>query len=197
MMHRSVAQLGLFGSLEGFPEGFSYEQNILSLEEERTLVRAIAGLPLKPFEFQGFQGKRRVVSFGFHYDFNTRGLGSAEAIPEFMLPLRNKAAGFAEVLPEALQHILVSEYAPGAGIGWHRDRPEFGIIIGVSLVAPCHFRLRRKIAPTKWKRASLIAQPRSIYLMQGAARHEWQHSVPPVESLRYSITFRTLNKSRG
>jgi hypothetical protein len=112
LMDRSVAQLGLFGSLEGFPEGFSYEQNILSLEEERTLVRAIAGLPLKAFEFQGFQGKRRVVSFGWHYDFNTRGLGSAEAIPEFMLPLRKKAAGFAEVLPEALQHILVSEYAP-------------------------------------------------------------------------------------
>src|SRR6476659_6864370 len=84
LMDRSGAQLGLFGSLEGFPEGFSYEENILSLEEERTLVRAFAGLPLKAFEFQGFQGKRRVVSYGLHYDFNTRGLGSAEAIPEFM-----------------------------------------------------------------------------------------------------------------
>ena len=72
-----MAQLGIFGSLEGFPEGFSYEENILSLEEERTLVRAFAGLPLKAFEFQGFQGKRRVVSFGLHYDFNNRGLGSA------------------------------------------------------------------------------------------------------------------------
>jgi alkylated DNA repair dioxygenase AlkB len=196
-MDRSAAQLGLFGSLEGFPEGFSYEENILSLEEERTLVRAFAGLPLKAFEFQGFQGKRRVVSFGLHYDFNTRGLGSAEAIPEFMMAVREKAAGFAEVSAESLQHVLVTEYAPGAGIGWHSDRPEFGIIIGVSLVAPCHFRLRRKIAPTKWQRASLIAQPRSIYLMQGTARHEWQHSIPPVDSLRYSVTFRTLNKSKG
>ena len=122
-MDRSGAQLGLFGSLEGFPEGFSYEENILSLEEERTLVRAFAGLPLKAFEFQGFQGKRRVVSFGLHYDFNTRGLGSAEAIPEFMMALREKAAGFAEVSPEALQHVLVTEYAPGAGIGWHRRPP--------------------------------------------------------------------------
>ena len=196
-MARSVAQLGLFGSLEGFPKGFSYEENIISLEEERTLVRAFAGLPLKAFEFQGFQGKRRVVSFGWHYDFNIRGLGTAEAIPEFMLPLREKAASFAQVSPEALQHVLVTEYAPGAGIGWHSDRPEFGIIIGVSLVAPCHFRLRRKIAPTKWQRASLIALPRSIYLMQGTARHEWQHSIPPVDNLRYSVTFRTLNKSKG
>jgi alkylated DNA repair dioxygenase AlkB len=193
-MDRSVAQLRLFGSLEGFPEGFSYEEEILTAEEERSLVQAVAGLPLKAFELQGFKGKRRVVLFGLHYDFNTRGLGSAEAIPEFMLPLREKAAGFADVSPEALQHVLVTEYAPGAAIGWHRDRPEFGIIIGVSLVAPCHFRLRRKIAPAKWKRASLIAQPRSIYLMQGPARHEWQHSIPPVDSLRYSVTFRTLNK---
>ena len=122
-MDRSAAQLGLFGSLEGFPEGFSYEENILSLEEERTLVRAFAGLPLKAFEFQGFQGKRRVVSFGLHYDFNTRGLGSAEAIPEFMMALREKAAGFAEVSAEALQHVLVTEYAPGAGIGWHQRPP--------------------------------------------------------------------------
>ena len=154
-------------------------------------------MPYKAFVFQGFQGKRRVVSFGWHYDFNIRGLGTAEAIPEFMLPLREKAASFAQVSPEALQHVLVTEYAPGAGIGWHRDRPEFGIIIGISLVAPCHFRLRRKIAPTKWQRASLIALPRSIYLMQGTARHEWQHSIPPVDNLRYSVTFRTLNKSKG
>ena len=196
-MDRSVAQLGSFGPLEGFPAGFSYEENFLSLEEERTLVRAFEGLPLKAFEFQGFQGKRRVMSFGLHYDFNTRGLGSAEAIPEFLMPLREKAAGFAEVSLEALQHVLVTEYSPGAGIGWHRDRPEFGIIIGMSLVAPCHFRLRRKIAPTKWQRASLIAKPRSIYLMQSTARHEWQHSIPPVDSLRYSVTFRTLNKSKG
>jgi alkylated DNA repair dioxygenase AlkB len=100
-------------------------------------------------------------------------------------------------LPPSLQHVLVTEYAPGAGIGWHRDRPEFGIIIGVSLVAPSHFRLRRKIAPAKWERASLVVLPRSIYLMQGTARHEWQHSIPPVDNLRYSVTFRTLNKSKG
>jgi hypothetical protein len=90
-MDRSVAQLRLFGSLERFPEGFSYEEEILTAEEERALLQAVAGLPLKAFEFQGFQGKRRVVSFGLHYDFNTRGLGSAEAIPEFMMAVREKA----------------------------------------------------------------------------------------------------------
>jgi alkylated DNA repair dioxygenase AlkB len=195
-MDASLPQLGLFGSLEGFPEGFSYEEDIFSSEDERTLVRAFADLPFKAFEFQGFQGNRRVVSFGWHYDFNTRGLCSAEAIPEFMLPLREKAAAFAEVPPAALQHVLVTEYAPGASIGWHRDRPEFGILIGVSLLAVCRFRLRRKIG-TKWERASLIALPRSIYLMRGIARHEWQHSIPAVDSLRYSVTFRTLNKSKG
>jgi alkylated DNA repair dioxygenase AlkB len=195
-MEASVPQLGLFGSHEGFPEGFSYEEDILSAEEERALVRAFADLPFKDFEFQGFQGHRRVVSFGWHYDFNTRGLGSAEAIPDFMLPLREKAASFAGVPSDALQHVLVTEYAPGAGIGWHRDRPEFGIIVGVSLLATCHFRLRRKVG-TKWERASLMALPRSIYLMQGTARHEWQHSIPAVDSLRYSVTFRTLNKSKG
>ena len=191
-----MPQLGLFGSHGGFPEGFSYEEDILSAEEERALVRAFADLPFKDFEFQGFQGHRRVVSFGWHYDFNTRGLGSAEAIPEFMLPLREKAAAFAEGPPAALQHVLVTEYAPGAGIGWHRDRPEFGIIIGVSLLGACRFRLRRKVG-TKWERASLMALPRSIYLMQGRARHEWQHSIPAVDSLRYSVTFRTLNRSKG
>ena len=112
-MDASLPQLGLFGSLEGFPEGFSYEEDIFSSEDERTLVRAFADLTFKAFEFQGFQGNRRVVSFGWRYDFNTRGLCSAEAIPEFMLPLREKAAAFAEVPPTALQHVLVAEYAPG------------------------------------------------------------------------------------
>ena len=91
--------------------------------------------------------------------------------------------------------MLVTEYAPGAGIGWHKDRPEFGDVIGISLLASCVFRLRRKVS-AKWQRASLIAKPRSFYLMCGAARHEWQHSIPPVDSLRYSITFRTFKGSK-
>ena len=142
-MDRSAAQLGLFGSLEGFPEGFSYEENILCLERGADARSRHRRPALESIRVPRFSGQTRVVSFGLHYDFNTRGLGSAEAIPEFMMALREKAAGFAEVSPEALQHVLVTEYAPGAGIGWHSDRPKFGIIIGVSLVAPCHFRLRR------------------------------------------------------
>ena len=199
-MKKSVArsQLGLFESPhpEGLPEGFTYEEGILSLDEERELVRQFADLPFKEFEYQGFLGKRRVVSFGWRYDFNTRELKKADDIPEFMLPLRAKVAGFTGLASDALQHMLVTEYAPGAGIGWHKDRPEFGDVIGISLLASCVLRLRRKMG-AKWERASLIAKPRSFYRMRGAARHGWQHSIPPVDSLRYSVTFRTFKGSQG
>jgi alkylated DNA repair dioxygenase AlkB len=191
-------QLRLFGSPkpEVLPEGFTYEEDILSLDEERELVRQFADLPFKEFEYQGFLGKRRVVSFGWRYDFNTRELKKAGDIPEFMLPLRTKVAGITGLASDALQHMLVTEYAPGAGIGWHKDRPEFDDVIGISLLGSCVFRLRRKMG-AKWERASLIAMPRSFYLIRGAARNEWQHSIPPVDSLRYSITFRTFKGSKG
>jgi alkylated DNA repair dioxygenase AlkB len=199
-MKKSVArsQPGLFESLkpEVLPEGFTYKEDVLSLDEEQALIRHFADLPFREFEYQGFLGKRRVVSFGWRYDFNTRELKKAEDIPAFMLPLRAEVAGFTGLASDALQHMLVTEYAPGAGIGWHKDRPEFGDVIGISLLGSCVFRLRRKMG-SKWERASLIARPRSSYLMRGAARTEWQHSIPPVDSLRYSITFRTFKGPKG
>ena len=90
-----------------------------------------------------------------------------------------------------MRHALLIEYAPGAGIGWHRDRPEFGDVIGISLLAPARLRFRRKVG-TKWERTALTAEPRSAYLLRGPARTEWEHSIPPMETLRYSITLRTL-----
>ena len=116
-------------------------------------------------------------------------------IPAFLLPLRNKAAEFANLSEDRLQHALITEYAPGAAIGWHRDRPEFEDVIGISLGAPCLFRFRRKKG-AGWERASIELQPRSAYLLRGPARWDWQHSIPSVDKLRYSITFRSLRKSK-
>jgi alkylated DNA repair dioxygenase AlkB len=133
------------------------------------------------------------VSFGWHYDFNGGGLKQAGALPDFLLPLRRRAAEFANLEPQALEHVLLTEYRPGAGIGWHRDRSQFGDVIGISLLASCTFRLRRK-RDTIWMRRSLTAEPRSAYLLRGDSRMEWEHSIPPLETLRYSITFRTLRE---
>lgn len=176
------------------PAGFKYQPELLSEPGEDALVREFAELPFREFEFHGFQGKRRVVSFGWRYDFNGGGLSKAEDIPAFLLPARDKAAAFARIPASGLQHALLTEYPPGATIGWHKDRGVFGRVIGISLLAPCTFRFRRK-AGTKWQRASFIAEPRSVYLLDGSARTEWEHSIPAVSALRYSITFRTLKES--
>jgi len=177
----------------GLPEGFHYKDELLSPAQERTLVENFAPLPFKEFEFRGFLGKRRTVSFGWRYDFNVRELDEAEEIPTFLLDLRQKAAKFAGLPDRQLQHVLITEYSPGSAIGWHRDRDEFGDVIGISLLAPCTFRFRRK-AGRGWQRASKELLPRSAYLLRGAAREVWQHSIPPVEALRYSVTFRSLRE---
>ena len=189
----AASQLGLFGSDKSMPEGLAYRTDFVSVDEERALAERIAALALKPFEFQGFLGKRRTVSFGWHYAFDGSGLREAEPMPDFLLPLRARAAEFAGLQENAFQHALLIEYAPGAGIGWHRDRPVFGDVVGISLLAPARLRFRRKHA-AKWERAALLAEPRSAYLLRGPARSEWEHSIPEMDALRYSITFRTLRE---
>jgi alkylated DNA repair dioxygenase AlkB len=184
-------QPGLFDSGPALPEGFKYRAALISAEEERELVRQVETLPFKEFEFHGFLGKRRVVSFGWRYDFNDRELQRADDIPPFLLPLRRRAAEFASLGPASLQHVLVTEYAPGAAIGWHRDKAVFAEVVGISLVSPCRFRLRRKDGG-KWQRAAIDLEPRSAYLLAGPARTEWEHSIPSVDGLRYSITFRNF-----
>jgi alkylated DNA repair dioxygenase AlkB len=169
-----------------------YVPELISRAEEKALLQELPGLPFKEFEFHGFLGKRRTVSFGWHYEFKGGGgLRKSEPIPEFLLSLRAKAADFAGLAPAALEHVLLLEYGAGASIGWHKDRPQFGDVIGVSLLAPCTFRLRRKQG-AGWERRSLTAQPRSAYLLRGSARNEWEHSIPPLDTLRYSVTFRTM-----
>jgi alkylated DNA repair dioxygenase AlkB len=184
-------QLDLIPTGPEWPQGFEYRGDFLSVAEERDLAQRLASLPFRPFEFQGYLGNRRVVSFGWQYVFDGSGLKKTEDMPDFLLPLRDRAAEFAAFEPDQLQHVLLTEYAPGAGIGWHKDRSVFGDTIGISLLAPCRFRFRKK-EDGKWKRASILAEPRSAYLLRGASRTEWEHSIPPLEALRYSITFRNL-----
>ena len=173
------------------PEGFRYRSELIAPDEERSLLRQVEGLPFRAFEFHGWTGKRRTVSLGWHYDFGERSLEPAEPLPEFLLPLRRAAAAFAELDPDDLVHALVTEYGPGAAIGWHRDKAVFGDVIGISLLAPCTFRLRRAVGD-QWERASVLAEPRSAYLLRGPSRTEWEHSIPAVDAKRYSITFRRL-----
>ena len=185
------SQLSLFEQPSSWPEGFRYQPGLLTPHEQEALLAELKQLPFKQFEFQGFLGKRRIVSFGWRYDFNHAKLLQAEAIPEFLLPIRKKAAQFARLAAANFEHVLVTEYAPGAPIGWHKDRSAFADVVGISLLSPSVFRFRKKIG-NRWQRASLTLEPRSAYLLRGPARTEWEHSIPPVDSLRYSITFRNL-----
>lgn len=178
---------------DGRPGGLRYEDEFLSVAEERALLAELAALPFRPFEFQGFLGKRETVSFGWSYRFEGSGLAEAPPIPDWLLPARDRAAAFAGLPPDRLVQALVIRYGEGAGLGWHRDRPVFGDVIGLSLLSPAPLRFRRRQGE-KWERFSLQAEPRSAYLLRGPARTEWQHSLAPVTALRYAITFRTLGK---
>jgi alkylated DNA repair dioxygenase AlkB len=187
-----AGQLDLFAPAPALPPGLRHWDEAVPREEERALLEACAALDFAAFSFHGHVGRRRVVSFGWAYDFEREALRDAPPIPPFLLALRERIAALAGLAPETLGQALVTEYPPGAAIGWHRDKAVFGDVLGVSLGAPCLFRLRRK-AGASWQRASLRLEPRSAYLLRGPARTEWEHSIPPIaEGLRHSVTFRTL-----
>jgi alkylated DNA repair dioxygenase AlkB len=182
-------------------KGLEYQPEFIDASSEADLLANVRTLPFREFEFHGYLGKRRIVSFGWRYEYSGRGeLKKAEEIPEFLLGLRQRAASFAQLNPETFQQVLVTEYQPGAGIGWHRDKPMFDQIVGVSLLAACVLRFRHKSkanlkvgkTSTTWERVNLLAQPRSAYLLNGSARLDWEHSILRVDDLRYSITFRSL-----
>jgi len=177
------------------PKGLVYAPEFLTQAEEAALAGRMDALDFRPFEFHGFLGRRQTVSFGWSYRFDGSGLGEAAPIPAWLHPVRTRAAAFAGLAPEALEHALLIKYEEGAGLGWHRDRPVFGDVIGISLLSPAPLRFRRRKG-VKWERFTLPAEPRSIYLLRGPARGEWEHSLTPVEALRYSITFRTLVQGR-
>jgi alkylated DNA repair dioxygenase AlkB len=161
------------------------------MEEEEALARELAALPFKPFDFHGYLANRQVVSFGYRYDYGSRAVVEAAPFPSFLEALRGKVAAIFDRPPETFRQALINEYRPGAGIGWHRDKAQFDEVVGVSLLHPCSLRFRRK-SGERWDRASLTVEPRSAYLLSGPARTVWEHSIPALDRLRYSITLRTL-----
>ena len=176
------------------PEGFVYTPSFLTESEESDLLVAIGQLEFHPFEFQGYTAKRRIVEYGWQYDFTSRSASTTQPLPAFLLPLRDRVAALTNLPPDSLVEAVVTEYPPGAPIGWHRDVPQFEVIIGISLAAPC--RMRFKPYRAEGKLVSIILEPRSIYIMSGPARWKFQHSIPAVKALRYSITFRTLRQPK-
>lgn len=173
------------------PQGFRYQPDLIDAAEEAALAAEVARLPFKPFEFQGYLANRRVASFGFSYDYGRRRLEPASDLPDFLAALRLKVAAFAGKAPEDFRQVLVTEYTPGAGIGWHRDKKHYGEVVGVSLLSPATFRLRRREGEG-WCRVTRTVAPRSAYHLAGEARQIWEHSIPEHRALRYALTFRTL-----
>lgn len=176
------------------PDGFRYQEDLISPAEETDLAARLGSLAFEPFQFRGYEGRRRVVSFGLRYDFNGPGLVTAEPLPDWLLPVRDRAAAFAGLAPDAFAHVLINEYREGAPIGWHRDRPVFDKVVGVSLLAPTVLRFRRRL-DDRFERINTPVAPRSAYLLDGPARLHWEHSLPEAKAHRYSITFRNLRAS--
>jgi alkylated DNA repair dioxygenase AlkB len=183
-------QFAFFENSSPSPEGLRYAAEFVSPAAEQELIARIAALPLQPFQFGQYEGKRRVASFGFKYDYGLRRLQEADAIPDWLAPVIEKVESFGGPLTQ-IRQVLCTEYDTGVGIGWHRDKPHFDRVFGLSLGSPCKFRFR-KATGEKWQRFTLNAEPRSLYMMSGAARQIWEHSIPAVEAPRYSITFRTM-----
>jgi alkylated DNA repair protein (DNA oxidative demethylase) len=173
--------------------GLELRDRFISEKEERELIAWIGEIGLSPFRFQGWTGKRLTRSFGWRYDFDDATFAQAEEIPSWLAPLRERAADFAELAPAEFAHALIVRYDPGAGIGWHRDRPQFDKVVGVSLGAPTVMRFRQRTA-SGFRRANVELDPRSAYLLGGEVRQDWEHSIAPHQALRFSITFRSLSE---
>jgi alkylated DNA repair dioxygenase AlkB len=179
---------------EAFARGYAYQPEFLSAADEEALIGEIERLPLAQAEYKGFLANRRIVSYGGRYDFTAQRLQPGEPIPSFLHPLRAKAAAWLGCSADDLTHALVAQYPPGSQLGWHRDVPDFERVVGISLGTPCRMRFRHYPPRFREKSIALDVAPRSIYRLQDEARWDWQHSVPPVPALRYSVTFRTLRK---
>jgi hypothetical protein len=175
--------------------GLASTDDLISRTEEDTLVAAIDAAALSPFRFQGWTGKRLTASFGGTYDFDAGRLERGQPLPDWLLPVRDRAARFAGLSPDALVQALLIRYDPGAGIGWHRDRPAFEHVVGISMGAPAVMRFRRRIGE-RFERASAPLTPRGAYHLSGEARHEWEHSIVEMEEPRWSVTFRSLRAAR-
>jgi alkylated DNA repair dioxygenase AlkB len=172
--------------------GLELRDGFINESEHDELVAYLSALDLEPFRFHGWLGNRKTRTFGWRYDFDDASFAPAEPIPDWLHPLRANAAGLAGVEPKDFAHVLLARYDPGAGIGWHRDRPQFDKVVGISLGAPAVMRFRQR-TDSGFRRANVPLGSRSAYLLAGAVRHDWEHSIAPAKALRFSITFRTLS----
>jgi alkylated DNA repair dioxygenase AlkB len=161
--------------------------------QQTELTAHIDVAPLEPFQFGQWQGKRLTYHYGRAYDFSRHRLDEAPPLPDWLLDLREKLAPQADLPADAFPAALLIRYDPGAGIGWHRDRPQYGDVIGLSLGAPTTMRLRRRTA-SGFERRNVLLPPRSLYRLSGEVRWEWEHSIAPMDQTRWSITFRTLRQ---
>jgi alkylated DNA repair dioxygenase AlkB len=191
----------LFGP--SVPVGFLYRPDFISHEEERELAAVIEQLDFSNVEMRGVVARRRTVHYGWNYGYYTRRTEPGTPLPDFLLPLRARAAAWAAIPEAEFVEALITEYPAGATIGWHRDAPMFGdVIAGVSLLAPSRMKFRKYVspgdvhsgAPPRKTTHEIELAPRSAYLIAGSARRDFEHSIPAVGSLRYSITFRTLRQ---
>lgn len=171
--------------------GLLLVENAVCEATEQILAAHIDAAPLAPFQFGQWEGKRLTVHYGSAYDFSRQRLDEAPPLPDWLLELRGELAQQVRRDPAAFAAALLIRYDPGAGIGWHRDRPQYGEVMGLSLSARCTFRLRRRTA-SGFERRSVDLPPRSLYLLSGEVRREWEHSIAPIDVTRRSITFRTL-----
>ena len=187
----AAAQSDLFA--EPRLAGLTQAEDIVTQNEEQALIASIDAEKLSPFHFHGWFGKRLTASFGWNYDFDTARLAPTAPIPDWLFPVRERAARFACLRPGELVQALLIRYDPGAGIGWHRDRPVFEHVVGISLGAPATMRFRRRRSGG-FDRASAELTPRSIYHLSGEARHKWEHSIAEMAETRWSITFRSLTQ---
>jgi alkylated DNA repair dioxygenase AlkB len=178
---------------QSLPEGFAVVPEFLTPAEELDLLQFIRALEFRTFEMHGVTARRRIVQFGFHYSFQSYRLTEAAPIPAEFASIRARSAELAGIAPDEFAEALVTEYRPGAGIGWHRDAPSFGIVAGISLAGPCRMRFQRGKGSER-ETAAIHLPPRSCYLLAGEARSTWEHSIPPTRNERYSITFRTLKR---
>jgi alkylated DNA repair dioxygenase AlkB len=188
----------LFPIEPAYPPGFQYFPEFISTEEEEQLIAACSNTELKTFLFQGFEAKRKVASFGYDYSFDRRSLSKGKDIPAAFDSLIGKVSHHLSIPPEQFAELLVTEYPVGSVINWHRDAPPFDLIAGISLQSDCTFRLRPH-DKAKQGRGSVISFPvkrRSLYVIHGESRTDWQHSIAPVKQVRYSITLRTLLSSK-
>ena len=175
------------------PQGLVYQRDLISLTEERDLLDILGSLRFDPIVIRGQAARRTARHFGLDYDYEARAPRPGEPVPDWLLPVRAKAAQLAGHEPEELVEILVQRYPPGSTIGWHRDAPAFGTVVGVSLRGASRLRFQRGKGGDRrvWE---VQLEPRSGYVLAGKARTAWQHSIPPTKELRYSITFRTLRR---